>query len=173
MPTPGVPRPVRTYNFGAISCILGPVPLSNYGADGEIEFDLPSDLMTSEVSADGFVTYSIEMDQRVRVTIRVMETSAVLPLLQALVDTQVARTWDGHQLPDYPFIMSCPTTGDLIGGRVVFLKEPVMTKAKTAGTREFQLELPYGRFHQIFGGVNGNFSDVYNNLRAQINAQFA
>ena len=28
-----------------------------------------------------------------------------------------------------------------------------MAKAKTAGTREFQLELPYGRFHQIFGGV--------------------
>ena len=46
--------------------ILGPVPLSNYGAGREIEFDLPSDLMTSEVSADGFVTYSIEMDQRVQ-----------------------------------------------------------------------------------------------------------
>lgn len=172
MPTPGAPRTVRSFNFGAITCAIGPVALSNYGADGEIEFDYPSDIMTSELSADGFVTYSVEMDQRVSVTIRLMETSRALPLLQAMVDTQVARIWAGNQLPEYPFIMACPSTGDLIGGRIVFLKEPVMSKQKQAGTREFSLEMPYGRFRQIFGGVNGALSDVYNNLRNVLNEQF-
>lgn len=152
---PGLPRPAFTYNFAAIQCIVGGVALSNFGTDGGISFEYPSQLMESELSADGYVTYSGNNDERVRVTITLLETSGAIPLVEALIKTQVNAVFAGSPLTPVPFYMSDPATGDhVVSEYVVFLQEPAPSKTKGIGTREYILELPYARFTGAKGALN-------------------
>jgi hypothetical protein len=152
---PGLPRPAFAYNFAAVQCIIGTVPLSNFGSDGGISFELPSQLVESEVSADGYVVYSANNDERVRATITLMETSGAIPLLDALVKAQAQLLFAGGPLAALPFYLKDPANGDEIASEYcVFLQEPTISKAKAIGTREYQVELPYARFLTIHGPLN-------------------
>ena len=138
-----------------MQCIVGGVALSNFGTDGGISFEYPSQLMESELSADGYVTYSGNNDERVRVTITLLETSGAIPLVEALIKTQVNAVFAGSPLAPVAFFMTDPATGDtVVSEYVVFLQEPAPSKAKGIGTREYILELPYARFTGAKGVVN-------------------
>lgn len=152
---PGLPRPAFSYNFAAVQCIIGTVSISNYGADGSIEFEFPSQIAESEVSADGYVTYVANSDERVRVRIRVAENSGVLALLQNFIRTQVQASFQGAPVPFLNFRFFCPSTGDAVNSQyAVFLNEPTPSKSKALGTREFLLELPDARFRIQQGLLN-------------------
>lgn len=163
---PSQPRTLHTYNFGALQVILAGIPISNYGPDGAVEVELPSDMLESNVSADGFVTYEANQDDRLDITVRVMETCAALPMLQVLWNAQQQAMRAGRNPPPWVFSMLCGSTGDQIVGRMVFMKEPTAGKGKSVGTREIMIQLPYARCTGRFGGVNpdlDNFrSDLYN-----------
>jgi hypothetical protein len=152
---PGLPRPVFSYNFGAVQCIIGTVPLANFGTDGSISFEFPSQLVESEVSADGYVVYTANNDERVRVTITLSEVSGAVPLLDELVKAQAGLMFAGGPLTPVPFYLLDPATGDTIASEyTVFLQEPTITKQKAIGTREYLVELPYARFRQQPGVTN-------------------
>lgn len=152
---PGLPRPVFAYNFGAVQCILGTVPLSNFGSDGGIEGELPSQLLESEVSADGYVIYTANNDERIRFTITLSAHSGALPLLEAMVFAQSAVMHAGGTLPVLPFFLLDPATGDEITSEhTIFLQSAVISKGKSAGTRQYIIELPYARHRQVVGAKN-------------------
>lgn len=142
----GLPRPHFNYNFAAITVVLGNVPLSNYGSDGSIEFEFPSQLMESELSADGYVTYVDNTDERVRVTITVSETSGALAALQNMATRQMVASRLGQALPVLPFTFLDRITGDgVVSEAAIFLNTATPSKSKSLGTREFVIELPYAR----------------------------
>ena len=144
---PGLPSPVFAYNFGAVQCIIGTVALSNFGSDGSISFEMGSQIVESEVSADGYVVYTANNDQRVQVTITLSEVSGAVPLLDGLMKSQVQTLHDGGPIAPLSFFLQDPATGDQIESEyVVFLQEPGISKSKAIGTREFLIELPYARF---------------------------
>lgn len=144
---PGLPSPVFAYNFGAVQCIVGGVALSNFGSDGSISFEMGSQIVESEVSADGYVVYTANNDQRVQVTITLSEVSGAVPLLENLVRSQVQTLHGGGPISPIGFFLQDPATGDQIESEyVIFLQEPGISKSKAIGTREFQIELPYARF---------------------------
>lgn len=144
---PGLPRPVFAYNFGAVQCIVGGVALSNFGSDGSISFETGSQIVESEVSADGYVVYTANNDDRVQVTITLSEVSGAVPLLDSLMKAQVITMHSGGPIAPLAFFLQDPATGDAIESEyVIFLQEPNISKSKSVGTREFQIELPYARF---------------------------
>lgn len=143
----GLPRPVFAYNFGAVHCSIGPVTLSNFGADGSVSFEYSSQIVESEVSADGYVVYTSNNDDRVQVTITLSEASKAVDLLDAQMRKQVENMHQGKAIDELVFYMEDPATGDFIRSPyTVFLQEPGISKSKSLGTREFRLELPYARF---------------------------
>lgn len=152
---PGLPRPVFSYNFGAVKCIVGVVPLANFGADGGVSFEPQSQLVESEVSADGYVVYTANNDERVRATITLSEVSGAIPLLDAMVKAQAGVMFAGGPIVPLPFLLVDPATGDVVESEyVIFLQEPGLSKSKSIGTREYQIELPYARFKMLPGGKN-------------------
>lgn len=155
MPAPGLPRPAFSYNMGAVRLVIGSVPISNYGPDGSIDFEFPSALVESELSADGYVTYVVQNDERLRCTIRISEKSGALPLLQALWTAQQAAMYAGGLVAPLIFAMVCPSTGDIVQSEYcVFLNTPTTSKTKGLSTREYQVELPGGRYRALVGTLN-------------------
>lgn len=155
MPLPGVPRPIHNYNFGAVVCSVGGVVLSNYGSDGGIAMELPSAIAESEQSADGVVTYTNTSDERVKVTITLMETSQAIPALQAVLLPQLLALFAGAPVPPIILGVFDPATGDsMLGGAAILLQEPSISKSKGASTREYVFEVPYGRHRILQGPLN-------------------
>lgn len=180
MPLPGENRPLHTYTFGAVIAQLTvgrgfaaaaqaadlaglargalaalPLVLSNYGTDGGLEFSYPSDRIEHENSADGYVTVSAQTDERVELTIRLKDTSAALPYLEALLFLQAQFLARGLEPPRLDFEMLCPSTGDqVLATPLLFLSEPGPNKARNSGEREFRCLLPYGRHKMVRGTLN-------------------
>lgn len=152
---PGLPRPVFSYNFGAVQCIIGSIPLANFGSDGSIQVEIQGPLVESNLSADGYVVYTASNDERVQVTITLSEVSGAIPLLDALVKAQAGLMFAGGPIAPVAFFLLDPATGDTLASEyVVFIQEPGVSKSKSIGTREYVIELPYARFKQLPGVKN-------------------
>lgn len=150
LPTTGA----KVYSLAQVVCKVGPVRLSEWGPDGTITIDPQSDEVESALSGDGLAHYSDLNDRRLRVTVDLMIKSYAREALDALVVAQRAarRPPQGATpiIPPLPFYFWNPSTGEKITSPYsVFIQVPGPTAAKTEGTRQYVIELPYGRDGQF------------------------
>lgn len=122
--------------------LVGGERVQGYSEDEAISYEIESDAVEHLVSADGEVTVSTTNDERMVMTITVMETSASCKRLDDLRREQRASMKNGI-LNEVPVSHSDRINGDLVRGLGIFLGRGMPSKGKTAGTREFRLLLPY------------------------------
>lgn len=134
---------VGKYNLAAVTLVMWGRVITGFGEDGAVEVTVPSDVTDSKVSADGqHVAYSKLNDPRVDVTITVMEGTRAARILDELDKAMDAL----DIIPVAPFMLFDPSSGDrLSGDRFVFMKRPGVSKGKTAGERQWAIQLPNGR----------------------------
>lgn len=139
---PGI---AATYNFAALIILVDGHALGGFDDDGTVTVEYASEQLESSVGADGKVTYSVMNDPRATVTFALKETSASVPILQAIADTQRTLTRARARLPLVALSIEDPLTGDFLSGGAVLLADPAIAKGKSAGSREFKFEIPYAR----------------------------
>jgi len=78
--------------------------------------------------------------------VTVMENSPAVEYLMGLRAAQQQAMREGRIIPPLAWGHRDPSVGDIITSPyAVFVTFPTITKARTIGTREFQLELPYAK----------------------------
>lgn len=147
---------VAAYNFNNVIVMLGGFRLGNFGEDGGVSFEYPSESVTHKVSADGRVSISKINDNRMIATVTLMQTSGSNRSLDAVWKTQNAAFAQGLPVIALPFSLTNPRTGDSVNTPgAVILQPPTPDQAMEAGEYEWQILLPYAKRDLILGVVNG------------------
>lgn len=134
--------------------IIGGVRIGGYGDDAALEYEYGGDQFEDIVGADGEVTVSALNDNRMYVTITLMETSASVKDLEMLRKIQRSAARVGA-IPPMPYNHVDHIRGDTItSAYAVFMDLPAPTKARTAGTREFRILLPYSAEDAVQAALN-------------------
>lgn len=140
--------PVNYYNFENNIITIDGRRLGMWGTDGGVSYASKSDLVQSDVGADGVVHYSGLNDDRLEVTITLMEDSdSVAYLMQKMAAQQAAmKTGSLRSIPPMAYRHRDLGLGDIItSAYAIFMNVPDIAKARTIGTRVFRLELPYAK----------------------------
>ncbi len=148
------------YNLRAVSLKVGNFVISDLG-DGGVQFEIPSDLTASSVSADGRTHFHVIHDDRMTVTISVMAASAAAKALYSLYLTQ-ARSWrEGGTTPGLLFDMFDPILGDSVSESfAVFQSIPTPNKDVEEGTRDFVLLLPNAKASLMLAANQGSLPAI-------------
>jgi len=142
--------PLKTYNLTKCIFTLDEVRITGFGVDSVAEYERPSDIIEDDVSADGQVVASVTNDNRMYVTITLMETSLAYRQLATKFQIQNALT----TIVPMKFLMHDLVNGDrIVEQYAMFKKMPVPSKGKKAGERQFQLLLPNAGENAILGGL--------------------
>ena len=142
-----LPRPAYAYTFKAVNLTLAGVPISRYGPDGGIEFDTQANLVESETTADGYVIYTAQNDDRITCTVTISQFSPQYDEIMEIIRGQMLGINVGLGIPPLPTSLFDPATGDLFASEyTVFVKEPMPNKTKTLGPVTIEVEFPYGRW---------------------------
>lgn len=140
--------PVKTYKLLRVMFTLDEIRITGFGVDSVAEFERPSDIIEDDVTADGQVVVSYTNDNRMYVTITLLETSLAYKQLADKFNVQNAQ----DTLLPMKFLMIDLTNGDRVGEQfAVFKKMPVPTKGRKASERQFQILLPNAGENAIFG----------------------
>jgi hypothetical protein len=137
----------RFYNFANVHFSINGVVLSDYGDDGGIEVEFPTtDIIESMVGADGLVHANYVNDNRMRLTITLQALSASAQYMHSLwYAFQAAMESTGVPAP-LVVAMYDPASGEQYSSAFgYFISVPAFSKGKEQGTREYVIELPYGR----------------------------
>jgi hypothetical protein len=133
------------YNFANNIISVGGRRLGVFATDGGVSYAPKSDILQSDLGADGIAHYSDLNDDRLEVTVTLMENSPSVTYLLSQMKLQRAIMKTGGVIPPLSFRHFDPSLGDLVqSDYTVFIAAPAVNKARTIGTREFKLELPYG-----------------------------
>jgi len=136
--------PLKTYNLKDQQILaIGGVIVGGYGTEGGIEYEYPSDRYQDDVGADGQVTVSRLNDERVYVTITLMDNSPAYKELMSLLRLQELQAKTPTGVLPLPYLHEDFANGDTIASsHCVFLTQPAPTKNRTVGEVEFRLLLP-------------------------------
>jgi hypothetical protein len=136
--------PLKTYNLKDQQVIIiGGVLIGGYGKEGGIAYEYPSDRYQDDVGADGQVTVSRLNDERVYVTITLMENSPAYKELMSLLRLQEIQAKTPLGVLPMPYLHQDFANGDNISSaHCVFLTQPQPSKVRTVGEVEFKLLLP-------------------------------
>jgi hypothetical protein len=150
-----MPMPItapKVYNFKDVVCTVGPIPLSEYDAEGTLTVEAQSDEVESVLTADGLVHYSDNNDRRLRVTVTLMAKSLAHQSLMVLARAQVAaRRAGAAPIAPLPFSLASPALGEILASPyTIFINIPRPTQGKQEPTREWVLELPYGSNGEVY-----------------------
>jgi hypothetical protein len=141
---------MKTYDLRAVILIIGGYSISGYAEDGAIEIENGSPIGELVAGADGDTVFSRNNDERLTVTIRVLETSKSYADLAALMRAQEAQT----SILPMPFLLRDVNNGDEIRSQYAyFLERPVSSKGKLAGERVFKIGLPKAARTQKHGSA--------------------
>lgn len=147
MPTNG---PVNYFNFDDNIVTVAGRRLGVFATDGGVSYAPQSDDVQSDVGADGIPHYSMLNDGRLRVTITLMEDSDSVNWLMSLKEAQQAAMRTGLKIPPLAFRHQDRNLGDVVtSAYAIFITTPEVNKARTIGTRTFQLELPYAKYNGL------------------------
>lgn len=132
------------HSFEAIIIAVNGVQIGNFTEDGGVSYERGAQPRDSMAGADGFSTMFKISDERLMVTISVMETSASYPYLWALYAASRAQ----EALNLRPLAMTYshinPISGETVtSGEAHFLEVAVANAARAPGTRDFKILLPY------------------------------
>lgn len=136
--------PLKTYNLKDQQVlIIGGVLVGGYGKEGGVAYEYPSDRYQDDVGADGQATVSRLNDERVYVTLTLMENSPAVKELRALQVLQEFQAKTPAGVLPLPYLHQDLANGDTISSaHCVFLTQPAPSKARTVGEVEFKLLLP-------------------------------
>lgn len=149
--------PLNYYNFENNIITLNGRRLGVWAQDGGVSYAPQSDDVQSDVGADGIVHYSGLNDDRLRVTVTLMENSPSVAYLMQLREAQKQAMKQGRVIPTLAWGHRDPSVGDIIvSPYAVFVTFPTINKARTIGTREFQLELPYAKGNINLANIAAN-----------------
>ena len=147
---------VAAFNFNNVIVSLGPVRLGNFGEDGGVTFEYPSEAVNHKVSADGRVTVSKMNDDRMIATVTLMQTSPSNAAMWGSWRAQEAAFAQGLPIPGLPFNVANIRTGDTVNaGQAIILQPPAPDQGQEAGEYEWQILLPYAKRSLVLGILNG------------------
>jgi hypothetical protein len=132
----------KLYSLPQNFVVVDEFRIEGFSEDEAVSYETESDAVEHLVSADGEVTVSTTNDERMVVTITVMETSESCRRLDGLRRRQRDEMKQGR-LETVGYSHSDRINGDLVRGEGIFLSYGKPSKGKGAGTREFQILLPY------------------------------
>jgi len=143
----------KLYDLTANVIAIGSVRIGSFDEEGAVEYEMLSDEHESANSSDGRApVYSRLNDERVGVTITLMETSPSVGYLDTLLRGQRAQR---GSLLTVTYSHVDTISGDTISSpQAIFMNRPGPSKGRVAGTREFRLELPFGKRLMTLGGLN-------------------
>jgi hypothetical protein len=136
--------PLKTYNLKAGNLvIIGGIVVGGYGKDGGLAYEYAADRYQDDNGADGQTTVSVLNDNRVYVTITLMENSPAYKELAAIQRLQEAQAATPLGVLPLPYLHTDMNNGDAIAsGYAVFLTKPAPSKSRTVGEIEFKILLP-------------------------------
>jgi hypothetical protein len=138
--------PLNYYNFANNIITIGGIRIGMFATDGGVSYAPKSDKVQSDVGADGIVHYSGLNDDRLEVTLTLMEDSPSVNYLLGLLNAQQLSMRTGGIILPIPYGHTDPSLGDIITSRhTIFMSLPEVAKQRTIGTRVFKLELPYAQ----------------------------
>lgn len=142
----------KFYNFKANRLLIGGFEIGGFDDEGGIEYELGDDIHRHVSTSDGETVVSRVNDPRITATVTLKETSAGYKKLFGLLRAQVAV--EDALLP-LPYLHLDPINGDIVtSSHIVFLNHPAPSKARDAGSREFQILLPYAAYTMALGVNN-------------------
>lgn len=132
------------YSFqDTVATITGPTgssPLANGAgaADEGISFEMTGDKNTMTTGADGSVMHSLHAEKSGRVVVRLLKTSPINALLQAMYDAQTATaSLHGQNV----IVCQQKSSGDVTTARqVAFKRKPPLTYAKEGNVTEWEFD---------------------------------
>lgn len=132
------------YDFEQNVITINGLRISDFGEDGGVEYEHPSDDREHVSGADGVTVVSENNDKRLLVTVTVSETGEGHRILSQLRKKQKIQAKSGGIQP-MPWLHRDPIQGDVVRSQyAIFITPPNPSKARTAGERTYQILLPYG-----------------------------
>lgn len=142
----------KFYNFKANRLLIGGFEIGGYDDDGGIEYEFGDDIHRHVSTADGETVISRVNDFRLTATVTLKETSKGYKRLANLLRIQKSNELGIDPLP---FIHVDPINGDIVASPYsIFINHPSPSKARDAGSRQFQILLPYAAFSVELGTFN-------------------
>ena len=135
----------KSYSFGDYILTIGGLPIGGYGEDGGVTFEpLTPERTTTMVGADGEVTATQTKDKRVRMTVRLMETSRSNSTLASFQKAQELAKGPLKTASYFvPVAGVDANTGEtVISAQCIFEGPPTVTKDQNPSNREWSAILP-------------------------------
>ena len=135
----------QKYNLRDVILMVDAYRVTGFAEDS-IEVEPASDEVEDTAGADGEVAISVINDDRMTMTINVMEQSEAARILGTIYARQ--------RLTSEGFVVSMndPQNGDKLSSEDCFMKSiPGLSKARTINTHTYQIIMPHAKRQPTFG----------------------